>query len=152
MVTSLTFVGNSPDDLTAGCQPFLVVYTTQHHHYCALDEDAMVANQLDQGTTSASLVDIRKIREKERVKVPQDLNQQVCLTICQYAILVHKCMSLLLANNFHEQVPHFLGQHQGLAGTPWENVYAAHILCHIHINVVEHLQSLQAIDGAGGGG
>ena len=33
MVTSLNFAGNGPDDLTAGCQPFLVVYTTQHNHY-----------------------------------------------------------------------------------------------------------------------
>ena len=43
MVNSLNFAGNGPDDLAAGCQPFLVAYTTQHEHYLALDE-ATVAN------------------------------------------------------------------------------------------------------------
>ena len=158
MVTSLNFAGNN---LTAGCQPFLVVYTTQHDHHRTRD-DAVVANQLDQGTASASLADIREIRGKEKVKVPRDLNQVSLILHC-YAVLVHtlfqgpgntnpldKCM-WLLANTFHDRLPHFLGQHQGLAGIPWADVYAAHVLRHIQIIVVEYLQSLQAIGGAGGG-
>ncbi|KAI2489206.1 hypothetical protein MHU86_25383 [Fragilaria crotonensis] len=52
MVSSLNFAGNGPDDLSAGCQPFLVVYTSQTDHYRALDE-ATVANQLDQGAANA---------------------------------------------------------------------------------------------------
>ncbi|KAI2499470.1 hypothetical protein MHU86_14990 [Fragilaria crotonensis] len=69
MIASLNFVGNGPDDLGAGCQPFLVVYTSQAEHYRALDE-ANVANQLDQGTASASLADIRDIRDKESQAAP----------------------------------------------------------------------------------
>ena len=124
-------------------------------------DDAIVANQLDQGTASAFLADICEIREKEKVKVPRDLNQ-VSFTVRCYAILVHtlfqgpgnsnpfvKCM-WLLAINFHEQLPHFLGQHQGLAGTPWADVYAAHVLRRIQITAIEYLQSL-AVGGAGGG-
>jgi hypothetical protein len=153
MVTSLNFAGNGPDDLTAGCQPFLVAYTSQSDHYRALD-DAMVANQLDQGTANASLADIRDIRAKEKVKLPRDLNQ-VSLTLRRYAILAHtlfqgpggsnpfvKCM-WLLANKFHELLPHFLGQHQALAGTPWSEVYPAHVLRNVQINAYEYLQALQ---------
>ena len=128
MAASINFAGNGPDDLAAGCQPFLVVYINQSDHYCALN-DALVASQLDQGTANVSLADIRDIREKEKVKLPQDLNQ-VSLTLRRFAVLVHtlfqgpgpsnpsvKCM-WLLANKFHERLPHFLGKHQSLVGTP----------------------------------
>lgn len=161
MVTSLNFAGNGPDDLTGGCQPFLVAYTSQHDHYRAL-EHATVANQLDQGTANASLADIRNIREKEKVKMPRDLNQ-VSLTLRRFAILVHtlfqgpgasnpfvKCM-WLLANRFHERLPHYLGQHQALLGTPWAEVYPAHVLGHVQINVYEYLQALQVGSGGAGG-
>lgn len=42
--------------------------------------NAMVANQLDQGTANASLADIQDIKDKERVKLLQDLHQ-VSLTL-----------------------------------------------------------------------
>lgn len=153
MVASLNFAGNRPDDLSAGCQPFLVAYTTQSNHYQTLDE-AMVANQLDQGAANASLADIRDTQSKEKVKLPRDLNQ-VSLTLRRYAVLVHtlfqgpgesnpfvKCI-WLLANAFHKQLPQFLGQHQALAGTPCTEVYPAHVLRHVQINVYEYLQALQ---------
>lgn len=158
MVTSLNFAGNGPDDLTAGCQPFLVAYTSQTDHYRALD-DATVANQLDQGTTNASLADIRDIRAKEKVKLPRDLNQ-VSLTLRRYAILAHTMFQgpgesnpfvksmWILANKFHELLPHFLGQHQALAGTPWSEVYPAHVVRHVQVNVYEYLQALQVGSGA----
>ena len=87
MVASLNFAGHGPDVLTAGCQPFLVTYTGTEDHYRAMDH-AMVANQLDQGIANASLADIREIRNKEKVKLPQDLNQ-VSYTLQCYAVLVH---------------------------------------------------------------
>lgn len=162
MVASLNFAGNGPDDLSAGCQPFLVAYTTQSDHYRALDE-ATVANQLDQGAANASLADIRDIRAKEKVKLPRDLNQ-VSLTLRRYAILAHtlfqgpgesnpfvKCI-WLLANMFHERLPQFLGQHQALAGTPWAEVYPAHVLRHVQINVYEYLQALQVMGSGVGTG
>ncbi|KAI2511047.1 hypothetical protein MHU86_3359 [Fragilaria crotonensis] len=159
MIASLNFVGNGPDDLGAGCQPFLVVYTSQAEHYRALDE-ANVANQLDQGTASASLADIRDIRDKEKVKLPRDLNQ-VSLTLRRFAILAHTLFQgpgdsnpfvksmWLLGNKFHERLPHYLGHHQGLAGTPWWDVYASHVLRHVQINVFEYLQALQVSGGVG---
>jgi hypothetical protein len=68
MVASLNFAGHGPDDLTAGCQPFLVTYTGTDDHYRTMDH-AMVAYQLDQGMANASLADIREIREKKKVKL-----------------------------------------------------------------------------------
>lgn len=46
LVKSLNFAGHGPDDLTGGCQPFLVAYTGPEDHYQALDS-ATEANQLD---------------------------------------------------------------------------------------------------------
>jgi hypothetical protein len=66
MVASLNFAGHGPDNLTAGCQPFLVTYTGTDDHYSAAMNNAMVANQLDQGVANASLADICKIREKAK--------------------------------------------------------------------------------------
>lgn len=65
MVTSLNVADNGPDDLTAGCQPFMLTYTGPNNHYHALD-NAMVASQLDQGMAQASLVDIRDISQRKR--------------------------------------------------------------------------------------
>lgn len=157
MVASLNFAGHGPDDLTAGCQPFLVTYTGTDDHYRAMDH-AMVANQLDQGTANASLADIREIREKEKVKLPRDLNQ-VSYTLQRYAVLAHTlfqgpgasnpfvaCM-WTLANTFNERLPLYLGQHQVLRGTPWYEVYPAHVVRHVQINVYEYLQTLQVSDG-----
>ena len=153
MVSSLNFAGHGPDDLTAGCQPFLVTYTGAEDHYRAMDR-AMVANQLDQGVANASLADIREIRDKEKVKLPQDLNQ-VSYTLQRYAVLVHAlfqgpgaanpfvtCM-WKLANTFNERLPLYLNQHQVLRGTPWYEVYPAHIVRHVQINVYEYLQAMQ---------
>ena len=159
MVSSLNFAGNGPDDLAAGCQPFLVAYTSQNDHYRALD-NATVANQLDQGTANASLADIREIREKEKVKMPRDLNQ-VSLTIRRFAVLVHtlfqgpgvtnpfvQCM-WLLASTFHDRLPLYLSQLHSLAGTPWADVYPAHVLRHVQVNVCEYLQALQQVGNGG---
>ena len=157
MVANLNFAGHGPDDLTAGCQQFLVTYTGTEDHYRAMDQ-AMVANQLDQGTANASLADIREIREKERVKLPQDLNQ-VSYTLQRYAILVSTLFQgpgtanpfvttmLTLANTFNERLPLYLGQHQGLRGTPWYEVYPAHVVRHVQVNVYEYLQAVQVSDG-----
>lgn len=159
MVASLNFAGHGPDDLTAGCQPFLVTYTGTEDHYRAMD-NAMVANQLDQGTANASLSDIRDIRDKEKVKLPRDLNH-VSYTLQRYAVLAHTlfqgpgasnpfvtCM-WMLANTFNERLPLYLGQHQSLRGTPWYEVYPAHVVRHVQINVYEYMQALQVRgDGA----
>ena len=118
LVTSLNFVGNGQDDIASGCQPFLVTYTGTEDHYRSLDQ-AMVAEQLDQGSANASVADIRELSEKERVKVPQDLNQ-VLYTLRRYAILVHALFQgpgstnmfvesvWHLANTFNDRLPVYL--------------------------------------------
>lgn len=57
-------------------------------------------------------------------------------------------MPVVLANTFHERLPHYIGQHQALVGTPWSEVYPAHVLRHVQITVYKYLQALQW----GGGG
>jgi hypothetical protein len=159
LVKSLNFAGHGPDDLTGGCQPFLVVYTGPEDHYRALDS-ATEANQLDQGTANASLADIREIRDKEKVRLPQDLNQ-ASYTFQRFAVLAHTLFRgpgasnpfvgaiWTLANTFSARLPVYLGQHQLLrGGTPWYEVYAAHVVRHVQINVYEYLQGLQV--GVGG--
>lgn len=157
LVKSLNFAGHGPDDLTGGCQPFLVAYTGPEDHYRALDS-ATEANQLDQGAANASLADIREIREKEKVRLPQDLNQ-ASYTFQQFAVLAHTLFQgpgasnpfvgamWTLANTFSARLPVYLGQHQLLRGTPWYKVYAAHVVQHVQINVYEYLQELQAVGG-----
>ena len=126
VITSLNFAGNGPDDLTAGCQPFVVVHTSQHDHYRALD-DAMVASQLDQGTANASLADIRDIREKEKVKLPQDVNQAspylapICYPSAHAVSRPRHCQSLCEMHvDAGQQIPRapapFLGAAPGTRG------------------------------------
>ena len=99
-----------------------MTYTGTDDHFRAMDH-AMVAFQLDQGTANASLADIRKIREKEKIKLPRDLNQ-VSYMLQRYAVLANTifqgpgasnpfvtCM-WMLANTFKKRLPLYLGQHQ----------------------------------------
>jgi hypothetical protein len=128
MVASLNFAGRGPDNLTAACQPFLVTYTGTDDHYSAAMNNAMVANQLAQGVANASLADICEIREKERLKLPSNLNQ-ASYTLQRYTVLVHALFQgpgannpfvkaiWILANTFNERLPLYLCQHQALRGT-----------------------------------
>lgn len=157
LVTGLNFAGHGQDDITVGCQPFLVAYSGAEDHYRAMDT-ATLANQLDQGTTNASLSDIREIRNKEKVKLPHDLNQ-VSYTLRRYAVLVHTLFQgtgatnafveaiWVLANTFSDRLPVYLSVHQKLRGTAWYDVYPAHIVRHVQVNVYEYLQALQVHNG-----
>lgn len=157
LVKSLNFTGHGPDDLTGVCQPFLVTYTGPEDHYRSLD-NATEANQLDQGTANASLADIREIRDKEKIRLPQDLNQ-ASYTLQGFAVLAHTLFQgpgvsnpfvramWTLASSFSARLPVYLGQHQLLRGTPWYEVYAAHVIRHVQINVYEYLQALQVVGG-----
>jgi hypothetical protein len=87
MITSFMFAGSGVEDLTTGCQPFLVSYAGTK----ALQESnevAGLAQQLEQGTTQTSLADVRAIRDKEHLKLPSDLHQ-VSITLQQFAVLTH---------------------------------------------------------------
>ena len=85
MVVAFQFAGYGPDDLSSGCQPFLVSYAGSAHHYSALAA-ASVGNQLSQGEQTASLTDYRSIRDKEKVKFPRDMSE-VCITLTRFAVL-----------------------------------------------------------------
>lgn len=122
----------------------------------------MVANQLDQGMANASLADIREIRDKEKVKLPRDLNQVSYYTLQRYAVLAHTLFQgpgtsnpfvasmWTLANTFNERLSLYLGHHQVLRGMPWYEVYPAHVVQHVQINVYKYLQALQVSDGTTG--
>lgn len=94
MVVGLQFVGYGADDLSSGCQPFLVSYAGTDHHYTAMAA-ASIGNQLSQGEQNASLADYRTIREKEKVKFPRDLSD-VCITLTHFAVL---CQCLFQGTN-----------------------------------------------------
>ena len=85
MIVGFQFPGHSVDDLGTGCQPFLVAYAGKAHHLQVTTALA-VADQLAQGDQSASLADIRTIREGERLKFPLNASE-VCVTLSRYAVL-----------------------------------------------------------------
>jgi hypothetical protein len=74
MVVGLQFVGHSVDDLSTGCQPFLVSFAGGSNHLQAL-EAASIGNQLAQGEQNASLADYRTLREREKIKFPRDVTE-----------------------------------------------------------------------------
>lgn len=70
MVVGFRCVGHGSDNLTSGCQPFLVSYAESANHYQAVAA-ASVGNQLSaQSEQNASLADYRAIRDKEKLKFP----------------------------------------------------------------------------------
>lgn len=85
MVVGLQFVGHSVDDLSTGCQPFLVSFAGGSNHLQAL-EAASIGNQLAQGEQNASLADYRTLREREKIKFPRDITE-VNITLGRYAVL-----------------------------------------------------------------
>jgi hypothetical protein len=85
MIIGLQFAGHGMDDLTTGCQPFLVCYTGGTDYYAALAA-ASIGHQLAQGEQNASLSDYRSIREQEKVKFPKDF-LEVYITLARYAVL-----------------------------------------------------------------
>lgn len=56
MIVGFQFAGHGVDDLSAGCQPFLVLYAGSSNHLQGL-EAASIGNQLAQGEHRASLLD-----------------------------------------------------------------------------------------------
>ena len=85
MVIGFHFVGNGVNDLSSGCQPFLVAYAGGSSHLQALAA-ASIGNQLAQGEQNASLADYRTIREKEKIKFPRDVTE-VSITLGRFAVL-----------------------------------------------------------------
>ena len=85
MIVGFQFVGHGMDDLSSGCQPFMVVFSGSTKHRQAL-EAASVGNQLSQGDHSASLADYVTLRAGEKIKFPHDI-MEVGITTGRYAVL-----------------------------------------------------------------
>jgi hypothetical protein len=161
MVTSFNFAGHGSDDLSTGCQPFLIVYTGAGDYYRA-QESAAVAAQLDQGSANASLADIRELKSSEKVKMPKDLHH-VSLTLQRFAVLVHTLFQgpgnghtlvqavWLLANTFQAKLPLYVEKYRDVQGTHLAETYPAHVLRFVQVAVQEYLQAVQ-IGGADIGG
>ncbi|KAI2498887.1 hypothetical protein MHU86_15578 [Fragilaria crotonensis] len=120
MVMGFQFAGFGIDDLTSGCQPFLVAYAGSANHYLAVAA-ADVGNQLSQGEQNASLSDYRSIREKEKVKFPRDISE-VCITMNRYAIL---CQCLFKARATSPAVEMLWATAAGFQNSAplWPNAY-----------------------------
>ncbi len=153
MVLGFQFVGFGPDDLTSGCQPFLVSYAGHANHYQMLAA-ADVGNQLAQGEQSASLMDYRSIREKEKVKFPTDVSE-ACITLCRFAVLcqvlfqgtgpAHPLVDAMWATALGLQnlAPAVTDRYQALIGTPGVvQTYFARVARAVQLGVYEYLQSV----------
>lgn len=153
MVLGFQFVGFGPDDLTSGCQPFLVSYAGHANHYQVLAA-ADIGNQLAQGEQSASLMDYRTIREKEKVKLPKDV-AETCITLCRFAVLcqvlfqgtgpTHPLVDAMwtTALGLQNLAPAVTDRYQGLLGTPGvAHTYFARIVRAVQLGVYEYLQGV----------
>lgn len=153
MVTTFNFAGHGNDDLTSGCQPFLIAYTGSGDYYRA-QEAAAVAAQLDHGNANASLADIRELKNTEKLRMPRDLHQ-VGLTLQRFAVLAHTLFQgpgashtlvqalWLLSNTFQAKLPLYVEKLREVQGTPTAEMYPAHILRYVQVNVQEYFQSVQ---------
>ncbi len=154
MILGFQFVGMGADDLSTGCQPFLVAYSGSAHHQQVLAA-ASIGNQLAQGEQNPTLADYRALRETEKLKYPRDTHE-VGITLQRYAVLVqclfqgtggaHPLVTSLwtLASSFQNQVPFIadrsrtvVQQNPGVAST-----YFARILRHIQLRVHDYFQEV----------
>jgi hypothetical protein len=154
MVVSFQFVGLGADDLSTGCQPFLVSYSGGAHHQQTLDA-AMISNQLLQGDQNPSLSDWRALRESEKLRPPRDAHE-VGITLQRFAVLAqclfqgagagHPLVETLwaLASSYQNQLTYLversrmvMHQHPGVAAT-----YYARIVRHVQLRVHDYLQAV----------
>lgn len=155
MVTNLNFAGVGIEELNSGLNPFLVSYTGSKAHLEAIDT-AEVARQLDLGHQSASIADIRALKDKEKVRLPKDLHQ-VAITLFRFAVLTeclfqsatqdpHPLVGTLwrLAKEYTTRLPFILDRYHELAGTEHYASYPARILRRVQVQVVEYLQGVAA--------
>jgi hypothetical protein len=153
MILGFQFVGHGVDDLSTGCQPFMVSYAGNDNQLQAL-ETAEVGNQLAQGEHSATLTDYRTLREKEKLKFPRD-TLDVCITIGRYAVL---CQTLFqgagppnplvevtwqLVAALQNATPYIVDRFAQVARVPAiANVYFASIVRAVQVHVHEYLHSV----------
>lgn len=159
MITGLQFVGMGADDLSTGCQPFLVSYSGGDHHRQVLAA-ASLGHQLSQGEQNPSLADYRSLRETEKLRHPRD-TYEVSITLQRFAVLAqclfqgtgasHPLVTSLwtLAASFQNQVTHIaertrsvIQQSPGVAAS-----FHARILRHVQLRVHDYLQAVSVSVG-----
>ncbi|KAI2491521.1 hypothetical protein MHU86_23049 [Fragilaria crotonensis] len=153
MVVGFQFVGFGSDDLTSGCQPFLVAYAGRANHYQVLAA-ADVSNQLAQGEHAASLTDYKAIKDKEKVKLPKDV-AETCITLCRFAVLcqtlfqgtgpTHPLVDAMwtTALTLQNHAPAVTDRYQALVGVPGvSQTYYARIVRAVQLGVYEYLQGV----------
>lgn len=163
MVVGFQFPGHGADDLSLGCQPFLVSFSGGQHQSQALAA-ASLANQLAQGEQSASLTDCRSIRDSEKIKFPQSV-EQVCISLMRYAVLCqalfqgvgpkHPFVEALWATavGLQNLTPFVTERYQNLARVnQFTPMYFAPILRAVQLGAHDYLQSVainvaDSIDG-----
>jgi hypothetical protein len=152
-IITFTFAGSGIDDLTSGCNPFLVSYSGAK----AQQEAREVANlslQLDQGVNQATLADVRSIRDKEKVRLPRDLHQ-VAVTLQRYAVLAHTLFQSEvgprhplvralwhLAETFAARLPFLAERHHAQPPGEVYNSYPTRILRHVQVRTSEYFQRI----------
>jgi hypothetical protein len=153
MIVGLQFAGHNADDLATGCQPFLVSYAGKAHHMQATAASA-VADQLAQGDHSATLSDIRTIREGEKIKFPLNVTE-VIITLSRYAVLcqtlfqgsgpTHPFVDALweVANGLQNIAPFVTDKYNELAAMyNLTSVYYARIVRAVQVLSHEYLQGV----------
>lgn len=153
MIVSFQFVGFGSDDLTSGCQPFLVTYSGRANHYQVLAA-ADVGNQLAQGDQTASLGDYKAIRDTEKVKLPKDV-AETCITLCRFAVLcqvlfqgtgpAHPLVDAMwtTALSLQNLAPAVTDRYQSLLGISGvAQTYFARILRAVQLGVHDYLQAV----------
>ena len=160
MVVSFQFPGHGADDLSSGCQPFIVAYAGSASHYAALAA-ASVANQLSQGDQSATLSDYRTIRDNERLKFPRDMSE-VTISLTRYAVLcqclfqglgpAHPFVETMwaLALNMQNGAPFITERYHHVARSPHvASLYFARILRAVQLSAYDYLQHVSTNVGDG---
>ncbi|KAI2501865.1 hypothetical protein MHU86_12630 [Fragilaria crotonensis] len=153
MVVGLQFIGHGPDDLSSGCQPFLVSYSGTTNHYQAVAA-ADEGNQLARGDQNANLADYRVIREKEKVKFPRDATE-TAITLCRYAVLTqvlfqgtgarHPFVEAMWATavGLQNLAPSITERYQSLSRTPGvAQTYFARIVRAVQLGVHDYFQQV----------
>ena len=160
MIVGFQFSGHGIDDLTSGCQPFMVSYAGSDNHYKSLAM-ASVSNQLAQGDQNATLSDYRTIRNSEKIKFPRDITE-VGITLARYAVLCqylfqgtdpqHPFVNAMwaLSMGIQNNAPFISERYHNILRTPaGASLYFARVVRAVQVQVQEYLHQVATNVGVG---
>lgn len=154
------FAGTSTDDLTTGCNPFLVGYAGASDN-AQLQEAAALGQQLEVGSHNVTLADVRTLKDKERIRFPTDV-YQVSISLVRYAVLMqvllqgggppHPYVQALwdLATRFHQRQPFIVEKYlEALRSGPYAT-YPTRILRYVQVQGQEYFQNIASLSAGFG--